>query len=123
MKVKGHATHQDVATGVVAAIDKLGNDAADRLARIGAALHAVDAETVTRAKVRQAIGRDVQLMVDIAQARSKAGATNVGDDDDAHTESGMDGKKPKYARVLTKRELFKCRESKTGTATPEYARL
>ena len=39
-KVKGHATWQDVASGAVAHADKLGNDKADELATLGAAMHA-----------------------------------------------------------------------------------
>ena len=70
-KVKGHATASDVAAGRVAFLDKFGNDAADALARKGAAIHAPSKDIVRAVRHRFAVTKSVQhMMVDILLARS-----------------------------------------------------
>ena len=70
-KVKGHATAIDVAEGRVAPMDKHGNDAADALARAGAATHALPSDEIHAVKHRYAVTRSVQqMMVEILEARA-----------------------------------------------------
>ena len=70
-KVKCHATATDVAQGRVAPLDKHGNDAADALARKGAASHALPAHVVRTTMHRFAVTQSVQqMMVDIMLARA-----------------------------------------------------
>eukprot|EP00973_Karenia_brevis_P027613 3806226-Karenia_brevis.AAC.1 len=52
-KVKGHATAEDVRTGVITATDRFGNHGADRLAVAGAALHAVERDVIVKAQARR----------------------------------------------------------------------
>ena len=74
-KVKGHATQKMVAEGAVQAEDKHGNDAADVLARRGAAAHAVDDGYIARMRACKRLSEAVQgLMRDIVIARSAASA-------------------------------------------------
>jgi ribonuclease HI len=69
-KIKGHATAKDVRLGKVRLADKVGNDAADYLATLGALSHAPSADAVLKAELRLAVTKDVQrLMVDILVAR------------------------------------------------------
>ncbi len=69
-KVKGHASRRDIRTGKVKLQDKIGNDAADRLATAGAAAHSLPQSRVRAVKLRAAVAEDVQrLMVDIIAAR------------------------------------------------------
>ena len=70
-KVKRHATAFDVAAGRVAFLDKFGNDAADALARKGAAIHAPSDDIVRAVRHRFAITKSVQqMMVGILLAQS-----------------------------------------------------
>ena len=70
-KVKGHASWKDVRNGTATREDKLGNDAADRLAREGAASHALSPEYVQQAKARLMVAREVQaMMIEIVAARA-----------------------------------------------------
>ena len=70
-KLKGHATERDVQTGRVTRCDKEGNDCADRLARQGAAKHAIDPAKARYTRTRTALARDVQrMMIDIVHARN-----------------------------------------------------
>ena len=50
VKVKGHAKWSDVNSGRATLADQRGNDAADVLARRGAAAHALDAGYVSRVR-------------------------------------------------------------------------
>ena len=65
-KVKGHAKEADVRAGIVQRVDKDGNDAADVLARRGAAMHAVDRGYKPRMRHSRRLAEAVQrMMVDI----------------------------------------------------------
>ena len=77
-KVKGHATRADVEAGRITQPNRLGNHRADRLATLGAAVHAVDPLEVQRANARKAIASSMQMMmIEILAARN--------------VEQGMDG--------------------------------
>ena len=62
VKVKGHATREDVRRGRVAEEDKTGNDGADELAVAAARSHAVPAELVQAAATRRRQAKAVQQM-------------------------------------------------------------
>ena len=62
-KVKGHATWEDVRQGTGRRQDRLDNDGADRLAKIGAAKHAVPAAEARQTMSRQVVTREVQSMI------------------------------------------------------------
>eukprot|EP00973_Karenia_brevis_P052712 7325610-Karenia_brevis.AAC.1 len=80
-KIKGHTKWSAVKTGKVAVEDKLGNDAADALARIGAAQHNIDNEGLRRAQNCRNLSRTVQsMMVEIAAARNRQAVTHEGSD-------------------------------------------
>ena len=53
-KVKGHASEDDVTNGLVLALDKVGNDSADILARAGARHHPPITEEIKVAQAREA---------------------------------------------------------------------
>ena len=73
VKVKGHAMMADVRAGSVSLEDKQGNDAADVLARKGAAQHAVDAGYKARMRASKRLAITVQrMMCDIVVARNGA---------------------------------------------------
>ncbi|CAE8633519.1 unnamed protein product [Polarella glacialis] len=73
VKVKGHATARHVRAGVVSQFDKLGNDAADKLATNGADLNHVDPTFLASAKCKQELAVYVQnLMLAILCARGAA---------------------------------------------------
>jgi ribonuclease HI len=76
IKVKGHSTWDDVASGGVSAVDKIGNDAADALAVAGARLHSLPVESDhLEAKWRMLVTRDVQrMMVEILADRQQRAA-------------------------------------------------
>jgi ribonuclease HI len=77
-KVKGHATPEDVAGGLVSARDKHGNDAADALAGKGARSHASSGEHVRYVMHRRSVTKAVQLMMlDILSARMQACSQQV----------------------------------------------
>ena len=81
-KVKGHATEQEVATGLVDAIDKFGNDGADALAREGAALHPAPQDSIQQALYQKSAAMNLQaMMVEILAARRAAEAASVELDD------------------------------------------
>ena len=74
-KVKGHATAQDLHRGFVKPEDKHGNDAADTLARAGAAQHSLPDDVVQNTKHCHAVTENVQrMMVAILVARSAVSA-------------------------------------------------
>ena len=62
-KVKGHVTETDVISGAVQKIDKIGNDAADELARQGAAAHAVPDEVRREVQMQRVAAKGVQRMM------------------------------------------------------------
>ena len=71
VKAKGHAKARDVRNGAVRPGDKAGNEAADELARFGAALHAVPSQVVTAQAGRRCMARAVHsMMVRVLKARS-----------------------------------------------------
>ncbi|CAE8618581.1 unnamed protein product, partial [Polarella glacialis] len=73
VKVKGHATARHVRAGVVSQFDKLGNDAADKLATNGADLNHVDPTVLASATCKQELAVYVQnLMLAILCARGAA---------------------------------------------------
>ena len=73
VKVKGHATVEDVEAGRSSPFDKHGNDAADTLAVAGALAHGVNAADRAGLQWRLAAGRDIQrMMVEIIVARNFA---------------------------------------------------
>ena len=73
VKVKGHAKSKHVLSGLVQAIDKLGNDEADKLAVRGAETHAIPAQimTVKQRRFKQAKATH-RMMLNILVARQKA---------------------------------------------------
>ena len=72
VKVKAHASHQDVAAGRVTAEDKLGNDGADGLAVAGAAMHAISASYRQMFLQQALFVQGVQrMMVDILDERAR----------------------------------------------------
>ena len=72
-KVKGHATHSDVARGRVTARDRHGNHGADALAWEAAKSHALPDHLVREVLHRRAVVKDVQSMqVSILSARMQA---------------------------------------------------
>ena len=69
-KIKGHASWEDVRTGRVSTSDKHGNDRADDLATMGAAMHGVSQEDRTNFRFRVQNAIDLQkMMVEILAAR------------------------------------------------------
>ena len=88
VKVKGHAKVADVRAGRVDRVDKEGNDAADILARRGAALQEVGDGYKARMQSSKRLAEAVQrLMSDIIVARnSMASATGVTDEEVAVVE-------------------------------------
>ena len=92
VKVKGHATEADVASGVILAIDKWGNDEADALARDGASMHAIPACVgIAKAKRRVQAKATHSMMLRILKARAEAENVLFGNASEEHwDESGDD---------------------------------
>ena len=100
-KVKGHCTAADVRRGLASHVDKLGNDAADALAVVGAL--ASDKRLMAR-KIQNKIALTIQLhrmMVDILTARQELrtqfveenetdGSSSSDDSSDSSGSSGED---------------------------------
>ena len=106
VKVKGHATLADVRAGVVSGFDKQGNDAADALARRGAAGHAVDAGHSARLRHCKRLAQAVQrLMCDIVEARNAAaGMTSVPNDGASVLEVDNEGEEGEVFSVSSEGE-------------------
>eukprot|EP00973_Karenia_brevis_P038390 5293546-Karenia_brevis.AAC.1 len=80
-KIKGHARWSAVKAGEVSVEGKLGNDAADALARIGAAQHDIDNDGWRKAQNCRNLSRTVQsMMVEIAAARNRQAVIDEGSD-------------------------------------------
>lgn len=71
VKVEGHSKWSDVAAGKVSYADKQGNDAADALARKGAAAHVLVEGFVAKVRTRRRLAMAVQnMMCGIVEARN-----------------------------------------------------
>eukprot|EP00666_Eupelagonemidae_sp_cell4sb_P011072 gene11072-6650_t len=71
--VKGHTSDAQVAAGHVTPVNHVGNDAADHLATLGVALHAVPRERIAAARARVELALNLhRMMLDIATARKLA---------------------------------------------------
>jgi len=70
VKVKGHASQQDVMAGRVSAADKQGNDGADSLAVAGAAMPLISGMSRAELRHRMLLVQDVQrMMLEIVETR------------------------------------------------------
>ena len=83
VKVKGHAKWEDVERGTATIEDKLGNDKADELAVMGAALHSIPQCDRHSFRRRAHLALDLQkMMLEILIERDKRRRRFENDDDD-----------------------------------------
>ena len=90
-KVKGHATMHDVAKGRVLERDKVGNDAADCLAKAAAKANSLPLLVVRSTLHRKKVAWAVQtMMIDILLSRSQTLANSNSGTSDHHAQSSYD---------------------------------